>query len=84
MWFHQEETSIKSTSELTKREHDTLEAIKSFLKSNQYPPTIKEIADIIKVSSTSTVSRFLVNLEGKGFITRQECKPRSMRILQHT
>ncbi|WP_348622595.1 MarR family transcriptional regulator [Paenibacillus polymyxa] len=71
------------TSELTRREKDTLEAITLFLDANKYPPSIKEIAAMIDVSSTSTVTRFLVGLEHKGYIERVGSKSRSMRVLQH-
>ncbi|MGG4106714.1 MarR family transcriptional regulator [Paenibacillus lautus] len=70
-----------SRTTLTKREQDTLVAIQTFMKKNHYPPTIKEIGTLINVTSTSTVSRFLIKLEQKGYISREESKPRSTRIL---
>jgi len=73
---------MKQPKKLTKRETDTLEAIKRFLKEYHYPPTIKELANLINVASTSTVSRYLVGLKTKGYIEREESKSRSTRILQ--
>lgn len=72
---------MNPTRKLTKRETDTLQAIKLYIIKYHYPPTIKELTELINVASTSTVSRYLVGLESKGYIERKESKSRSTRIL---
>lgn len=68
---------------MTKREEDTLKAIKRYMELHHYPPTIKEIGQAIGVTSTSTVSRFLVQLQNKGYIRREESKPRALQVITH-
>ncbi|WP_072526583.1 hypothetical protein [Mycobacterium tuberculosis] len=48
---------MNPTRKLTKRETDTLQAIKLYIIKYHYPPTIKELTELINVASTSTVSR---------------------------
>lgn len=47
-----------------------LEAVKVFLRSNRYSPTVREIVRQTHCSSTSMVSYWLTKLEEQGYITR--------------
>lgn len=50
----------------------TLEFLRSYISSNGYAPTLKDIADHIGVKSPSTAHFHLERLESKGFIRRGE------------
>lgn len=56
---------------LTKRQHDVLNFLRSYSQKNGFPPTMQEICNEFKVSSTNGVSQMLDALEKKGYIRRQ-------------
>ncbi len=66
--------------EITRRQLETFEFIKSFLQRKKYPPTINEIAREFGVGNTSVVER-LKSLEKKGYIKRIKDQTRSIIIL---
>lgn len=55
--------------------------IAKFVRDNGYPPTMREMATGVWVSSTSTVRYHLKKLEEKGLIERQPRKARSVRLI---
>jgi hypothetical protein len=59
-----------------------LEAISTYTKSNGYPPTIRELAEMTGLKSTSTVYGHLERLERKGKISREMDMPRTVRVLE--
>ncbi|MFC3802690.1 LexA family protein [Cohnella sp. GCM10012308] len=67
---------------LTKKEADTLEAIKSFIGRNGYSPTIRELASDLKYSSSSTVHALIDRLQAKGHLSKADAGPRTMRVLE--
>ena len=56
--------------ELTKRQEDTLTAIKKFIATHGYPPTVREIGKILNLSSPATIQVHLNCLADKGYIAR--------------
>jgi len=69
---------------LTKRQTEILNFIKSYLTKHQVPPTIREIAKAVNLSSISTVHAHLNAMEAKGFLKRDKAKPRYIELLQET
>jgi len=69
-------------SNLTAKQQLILDFLKSEIKRNGYPPTVREICDAVGLSSTSTVHAHLETLERKGFIRRSPAKNRSTEILE--
>ena len=65
---------------LTTRQREVLLMIKSYVKEHNASPTIEEIADALKVSSTRTVTQYLESLERKGYIHRTKNKKRNITI----
>ena len=57
-------------NELTKRQTDVLNFVKEFMVSHGYPPTVREIASAIDVSSPATVQAHLDALADKGYIKK--------------
>lgn len=66
---------------LTKRQDDILNYIKSFIVSNGYPPTVREIGAALGISSPATIHVHLENLEKKGFIKKDGTKNRAIELL---
>ncbi len=66
---------------LTKRQEDTLKFIKEYIVSHGYPPTVREIAEAIEVSSPATVQAHLDRLADKGYIKRGSNKNRTIELM---
>ncbi|MBC7087296.1 MAG: transcriptional repressor LexA [Tissierellales bacterium] len=67
--------------DLSIKQLEILNYIKTFTLKQGYPPTIREIGKAVKLSSTSSVHNHLVALEEKGYIKRDSEKPRTIEIL---
>ena len=66
---------------LTKRQEDTLVFIKEYIVSHGYPPTVREIANAINVSSPATVQAHLDCLADKGYIKKGNNKNRTIELM---
>ena len=66
---------------LTKRQEDALEFIKTYIVSHGYPPTVREIAKEIGVSSPATVQAHLDGLANKGYIKKGNNKNRTIELM---
>lgn len=67
--------------ELTKRQSEILHYIVERIRNDGMPPTIAEIGQRFKISSTNGVNDHLVALERKGYITRTS-KARSIHVTE--
>ncbi|QQK07611.1 transcriptional repressor LexA [Miniphocaeibacter halophilus] len=67
--------------DLSKKQADILNYIKSYIKYKGYPPAIREICTKLNISSTSTVHSHIVKLEDKGYIRRDPLKNRAIEII---
>ena len=66
---------------LTKRQEDALKFIKTYIVSHGYPPTVREIATAIGVSSPATVQAHLESLADKGYIKKGNNKNRTIELM---
>ena len=66
---------------LTKRQEDALNFIKTYIVSHGYPPTVREIATNIGVSSPATVQAHLDSLANKGYIKKGSNKNRTIELM---
>ena len=66
---------------LTKRQKDVLDVIKKFMASNGYPPTVREIAEIMHLSSPATIQVHLESLEKKRYIKKHGNMNRTIELL---
>lgn len=66
-------------AELTAKHWAVLDAVRDFSDANGYPPTVRELAVLLGVSSTSTVHARLATLERAGLLERDPTKPRALR-----
>ena len=66
---------------LTRRQEDALVFIKSYIVSHGYPPTVREIAEAIGVSSPATVQAHLDCLANKGYIKKGNNRNRTIELM---
>jgi repressor LexA len=66
---------------LTERQREVLGAINYSIAKRGYPPTIRELADGLGVTSTNGVSELLDALERKGVIQRDIGVARGIRVI---
>ena len=66
--------------DITLRQTMVLAVIKQFQNEYGYFPTVREIAEMTGLKSTSTVQRHLDELVKKGFIERNPTCPRTIRV----
>ena len=64
------------------RQIEVLQYIYEEVQEKGYPPTVREIGNAVKLSSTSTVHGHLSRLEKNGFIHRDPTKPRAIELTQ--
>lgn len=69
-------------NELTSKQREILEYIERHLLSKGYPPSVREICEAVGLKSTSTVHGHLQRLERKGYIKRDQTKPRAIGVLE--
>ena len=67
--------------DLSVRQNKILEFIQQEIKEKGYPPTVREMAEAVVLSSCSTVHGHLNTLEEKGYIRRDPAKPRAIEVL---
>lgn len=65
---------------LTPRQQQVLEFIRESVRTDGYPPTVREICTALGLSSPSTVHAHLANLERLGLIKRDPTKPRALDL----
>jgi repressor LexA len=66
---------------LTKRQREIFDYIKSYSSAHGYPPTVRDIGKAIGLTSSSTVHAHLSNLEKLGLLRRDPTKPRALELL---
>ena len=56
---------------LTERQKEVLDVIKKYIATNGYPPTVREIGDILGLTSPATTQAHFDNLVKKGYIRKK-------------
>jgi len=69
--------------ELTARQRQILDFIRSEIHRRGFPPSVREIGEAVGLSSSSTVHSHLAALEAKGLIRRDPAKPRALEVLDY-
>ncbi len=67
--------------DLSPRQRQILEFIRSEVMKKGYPPSVREVGQAVGLSSSSTVHAHLGKLEEKGYIRRDPTKPRAIELL---
>ncbi|MDS1271258.1 transcriptional repressor LexA [Lipingzhangella sp. LS1_29] len=71
---------VGSTTRLTARQRSVLNFITRYLQARGYPPSIREIGDAVGLASPSSVAHQLKVLQGKGYLHRDQNRPRAVEI----
>jgi repressor LexA len=66
---------------LTVRQKKILECIQRSIAVKGYPPSMREIGDVVGLASLSSVTHQLAQLERYGYIRRDPKRPRAMEVL---
>ena len=66
---------------LTNKQEEILIFIKKYIAKNDYPPTVREIASSVNLSSPATVHVHLKNLIQKGYLKRSAVNHRMLELL---
>jgi len=67
---------------LTSRQKEVLELIGIFIEEHGYSPTVRELADLCGVRSSSTMHGYLDRLEKAGYICKHDTLPRTLRVIK--
>lgn len=67
---------------MTEKQKILYEAIKKFIKENGYSPTVRELCEITNKKSPATTFNKLKHLKRMNYITYEENKPRTIKILK--
>ena len=67
--------------DLTKRQQEIFDYIKTYSARYGYPPTVRDIGKAVGLTSSSTVHAHLSNLEKLGLLRRDPSKPRAIELL---
>ncbi|HET8602662.1 MAG TPA: transcriptional repressor LexA [Marmoricola sp.] len=68
------------TTGLTPRQQRILNVLRESIEKRGYPPSIREIGDLVGLASSSSVAHQLRVLEQKGFIRRDPNRPRAVEV----
>lgn len=66
---------------MTNTEKLILEKIIDFIDENEYPPSVRELCELLGGKSTGTVHHHLKNMKSKGIIDYKEKASRTIKIL---
>jgi repressor LexA len=66
---------------MSNRQRLILSYIKQHIDDHGYPPTVREIGEAVKLSSSSTVHAHLKALEDKGMIQREAVLTRAIKVV---
>lgn len=69
------------TDALTPTQQNIMHFLRSYIKEVGYPPTIREVADAVRLRSASSVHHQLKVLEDLGYLRRDFARPRGLVIL---
>ena len=70
----------KTYKQLSVRQEKILEFINKKIKDQGYPPSVREIAKAVSLSSSATVHSHLKKLEEMGYLKRDASKPRALSV----
>ena len=66
---------------LTQRQREILDCIGQHIAERGYPPSVREIGEVVGLGSPSTVHAHLETLERLGYLRRDPTKPRAIEVI---
>lgn len=67
---------------LTKRQKQVLDYIRNLQNTSGVSPSLQELAKYLKLSSLSTVHHHVKTLQDKGYLHKEENKPRTIKVYE--
>ncbi|HVL89521.1 MAG TPA: transcriptional repressor LexA, partial [Actinomycetota bacterium] len=67
-------------SDLTKRQQQILEFIRTVTEDRGYPPSVREIGEAVGLNSPSSVHAQLATLARAGYLSKDPSKPRAIVV----
>ncbi len=68
-------------AELTPKQQAILACIREYLQTHGYPPTVREIARLVRIKSPRGVAKHLETLARKGYLERGDGLSRGIRLI---
>lgn len=65
---------------LTQKQQQVFDYIREYIETHSFPPTVRDIADALGVSSPATIHGHIKALENKGLLKRSENKSRALTL----
>jgi repressor LexA len=72
--------TLASATDLSVRQREILAMIHEHVAAHGYPPSVREIGDVVGLKSPSSVHAQLETLEDKGYLKRDPTKPRALEL----
>lgn len=66
---------------ITDRQRRILEAIRDSVTSRGYPPSMREIGEVVGLTSSSSVKHQLTALQAKGYLRQDPNRPRALEVV---
>lgn len=66
---------------LTKKQQEVLTAIKKYIAKHGYSPSVREVCELMNLSSTATVFVHMKHLMNKGYLKQTDNKFRTLEVL---
>lgn len=66
---------------LSARQRKVLEVIRTAVATRGYPPSLREIGELVGLTSPSSVAHQLSSLERKGYLRRDPNRPRAIEVI---
>jgi repressor LexA len=66
---------------LSTRQREVLEFIRDYIATQGYPPSVRDIASGVGLSSVSSAHAHLATLGERGYLRRDESRPRALVLL---
>lgn len=73
---------MKQTRSVTVRQQVVYDCLCDFIATHEYPPTVRELCDLVGCASPSTVQAHLEQLQAAGLISRDPTKARALKVLR--
>lgn len=66
---------------ITARQRQILEAIRDSVEQRGYPPSMREIGEVVGLTSSSSVKHQLSALQAKGYLRQDPNRPRALEVV---
>ncbi len=70
-----------SHGDITDRQRRILEAIRDSVTTRGYPPSMREIGEVVGLTSSSSVKHQLTALQAKGYLRQDPNRPRALEVV---